>query len=188
MALSHQRIRFCNEYVVDLNATAAAVRAGYSESRAATTAYDLMQHPEVKAEIEDLLDARLARTRLTADRVLRELARLAFFDSRKLFREDGSPIPINELDSDTAAAIIGVDVLEAYEGSGKNRVFVGYVKKYKLADKGQAVTNAMKYLNLLSDRVVVAGDEKNPVRHEVTAVKMTLAEQVAAIQFKKMLE
>lgn len=88
------------------------------------------------------------RLEITTDRVLRERARLAFFDVRKLFNDDGSPKPINELDDDTAAAIAGLEVAEIWEGSGDNRHFVGYLKKYKLTDKSASLTALEKHLGL----------------------------------------
>ena len=65
-----------------------------------------------------------------------------------MFREDGTPIPVHELDANTAAVIAGLDVLEEFEGSGKDRVFVGLVKKYKLADKNAALDKLSKHLGL----------------------------------------
>ena len=85
---------------------------------------------------------------ITADRTLQELGRLAYCDPRKFFNKDGSAIPITELDDDTAMALAGFEVVEQYEGTGENRVFTGYLKKFKIADKGQNVERAMKYLQL----------------------------------------
>lgn len=100
---------------------------------------------------------RVQRVEITADRVLQELARIAFFDPRRLLNADGSPKPINELDDDTAAAVAGLDVLEEYEGSGQDRVFVGYTKKFKIADKNTALTNAMRHLGMLKDKTELSG-------------------------------
>lgn len=55
------------------------------------------------------------RLGITAERVLQERSRLAFFDVRRLFRDDGSPVPVNELDADTAAAIAGLEVAEIWK-------------------------------------------------------------------------
>ena len=85
---------------------------------------------------------------LTEERVSLEVARLAFFDPRKMFTARGDPIPLSELDDDTAAAIAGLDVLESYEGSGEDRVLVGHIKKYKIADKNSALERAAKILGM----------------------------------------
>lgn len=87
---------------------------------------------------------------LTEERISLEVARLAFFDPRKMFNAKGDPIPISELDDDTAAAIAGLDVLEEYEGSGPERRLVGYVKKYKIADKNSALERGAKILGMFN--------------------------------------
>lgn len=85
---------------------------------------------------------------LTAERVMLESARLAFFDPRALFDEQGNPLPVTELDDHTAAAIAGLEVLEQYEGSGDERHLVGHLKKYKIADKNAALERAAKLLGM----------------------------------------
>jgi len=85
---------------------------------------------------------------LTKERVAREIARISFFDPRKMFAADGRPLAITELDDDTAASIIGLDVLEQYEGSGEDRHLVGMIKKYKIADKNSALDKAAKILGM----------------------------------------
>ena len=149
MALNDKQQRFVNEYLKDLNATQAATRAGYS----AKTAYAIGDKLLKKAEIQDALKVAMAkresRTLITQDRVLQELARLAFFDPRKMFHEDGSPKAIHELDDDTAAAVSGLDVVNI----GNSEVGIGQVLKYKVADKGAALTNAMRHLGMFNDKL-----------------------------------
>jgi phage terminase small subunit len=77
MAMTPKHARFCAEYLVDLNATKAAVRAGYSKNGANVTASQIMKRPEVKAEIERLQQERMARVERTQDDVLRELWKIA---------------------------------------------------------------------------------------------------------------
>src|SRR5208283_123655 len=71
---------------------------------------------------------------VTTANVLKELARLAFFDPRNLFKADGSPKHITELDDDTAPSVAGLDVQEIFEGSGQDKHQIGVIKKYKIAD------------------------------------------------------
>ena len=139
---------FVQEYLIDLNATQAAIRAGYSAKTAEQQGYQLLQKPSVQAAIAARQKEREQRTAVTADRVLLEAARLALFDPRKLFNDDGSPKGINELDDDTAAAVAGIEVVEQFEGSGKDRVFVGYLKKYRIADKNQALEKLFRHHGL----------------------------------------
>ena len=139
---------FVQEYLVDLNATQAAIRAGYSAKTAEQQGYQLLQKPSVQAAIAERQKEREQRTAVTADRVLLEAARLALFDPRKLFNDDGSPKGITELDDDTAAAVAGIEVVEQFEGSGKDRVFVGYLKKYRIADKNSALEKLFRHHGL----------------------------------------
>lgn len=144
--LTFQQRVFVTEYLKDRNGTQAAIRAGYSAHTAGSQAERLLRNVAIQSSIEAVVVKAEAKAELTVERTLREVARLAFFDPRKLLNPDGSPKPINELDDDTAAGIAGMDIQEQYEGSGADRVFVGYVKKYKIADKNAALEKAMKHL------------------------------------------
>lgn len=146
--LTFQQRVFVAEYIKDRNGTQAAIRAGYSANSAQEQSSVLLSKPMVKASIEAFVIRAEEKAGLTIERTLREVARLAFFDPRKLLNPDGSPKPINELDDDTAAGLAGMDIQEQFEGSGAERVFVGYVKKYKIADKNSALEKAMKHLGL----------------------------------------
>jgi phage terminase small subunit len=148
---------FVREYLIDLNATQAATRAGYSAHTANEQGARLLANVSVRSAVDSAIAARSVRTGITADRVLLELARIAFFDPRRLLQADGTPIPVNELDEDTAAALAGMDVMEEYEGSGKDRVFIGYTKKIKIADKVSALTLSMRHLGMLKDKVELDG-------------------------------
>lgn len=129
MGLTHRQQRFVDEYLIDLNATQAAIRAGYSEKTAYSMGQRLLKNVEIQAAIQKAMQKRSQRVDITADRVLTELAKLAFFDIRKLLDDEGKPISMQNLDDETAAAIAGLDLVEYYEEG--QRVFAGWVKKYK---------------------------------------------------------
>lgn len=152
MALNDKRRRFVAEYLVDLNGTQAAIRAGYASRRADSQAYRMLHDPDVAAAVAEAQAARAAKVELKAERVLLEVARLALADPRKLFDAAGAPKDIASLDDDTAAAIVGLDVTELFEGRGEARSKIGLVKKYKLANKSSALELACKHLGLLKDR------------------------------------
>jgi phage terminase small subunit len=141
---------FVAEYQKDHNGTQAAIRAGYSPKTAKVQASRLLSKANVKAAIVDLGEQQIAQviheTGVTLERVIREIAKGAFFDVRKLFHPNGQPIPVTELDDDTASALAGLDVLEEHRGTGEEREFVGYVKKYKLADRKGYLDMLMKHL------------------------------------------
>src|SRR5690554_3470514 len=72
--LTDKQKRFCEEYIIDLNRTKAAIRADYSEETADVQGSRLLKNVKVQKEIEKLKKARSKRTQITADRVLKELA------------------------------------------------------------------------------------------------------------------
>ena len=157
--------KFVEEYLIDLNQTQAAIRAGYSTHTARQIAAEMMTSPKIKDAVDKALAIRSKRTGINADRVLLELARIGFFDVRKLFDADGSPKDITELDEDTAAAIAGLEVAEVYEGQGEQRTFVGYLKKYKLADKKGALDSIARHLGMFIERHEHTGRDSGPIEH-----------------------
>lgn len=108
----------------------------------------MLSNAEVASEIAKHCDKRAAKTGLTADRVLSELEKIVFSDSRKLYREDGSLKSPSEWDDDTAGFVAGLKVTEEYEGRGEDRQLVGYTKEVKQWDKLAAIDKAMKHLGL----------------------------------------
>lgn len=152
MKLTPKQERFVQEYLVDLNATAAAKRAGYSDKTACEQAARLLANVKIQTAIQKAKKARQERTEITQDMVIRELAKLGFFDIRKMFDKEGKPLEISQLDDDTAAALVGLDVQDVYEFNGDEKVFIGYVKKYKMADKIRALELLGKHVGAFERR------------------------------------
>jgi phage terminase small subunit len=118
---------------------------------------------KVIARLEELKSELKNRNMITVERVMAEYAKLGFFDPRRLFHDDGRPKDITELDDETAACIAGLDVQEVYEGNGDQREFVGYVKKYKLADKKAALDSIAKCLGMFTDKMEITGKDGGPI-------------------------
>ena len=127
-----------------------------------------LKKPEIDRAIKKAMQKREQRTEITQDRVLKEYARIAFFDPRKLFRADGSPKPIEELDADTAAALAALEVREEFAGTGQDRVFIGYIKKYKLANKLGALDSLARHLGLFDTKEEDSEDET--IKIEITGI------------------
>lgn len=157
--LTRKQHMFVLEYIVDLNASAAYRRAGFRArgNSAEVNAARLLRNAQVAEAIDKAMAERAARTEITQDRVLRELARIAFFDPRRAFNDDGSLKPISEMDDDTAAAIASLDVAEIGGGEG------GVIHKLRLADKLRALELIGKHLGMFRDRLEVSGDAANPL-------------------------
>lgn len=177
VGLTPKQQQFVAEYLIDLNATEAYKRAGYKAKNsnvAGVEAHKLLKNPKIADAVTAGMKAREERTHITADRVLQELARIAFFDPRKLLDASGNPRSLADLDDDTAAAVAGLDLLEEYRGEGKDRVFVGYVKKFKIADKNTALTNAMKHLGILTEKTELTGKDGAPLQATAPVINLTL--------------
>lgn len=150
--MTAKRQRFVEEYLIDLNATRAAIRAGYSIKTARVQGNRMLTNVDIQEAVQARREALKKKTGLTQERVLDEYRKLAFFDVRKMFDEDGEPLGVKELDDDTAACIVGLDVLEERDDEG---ILTGYVKKYKIADKKGALDSAARHLGLFNDKLKV---------------------------------
>ena len=150
--LTDQQRQFARAYTVHRNATQAALDAGYSKATASSQGSRLLSKGAVRALIQQVhveVEAKAAiDLGITVERTLLELRRLAFFDIRRLYAEDGSLIPLHKLDDDTAAALTGIEVQELYGGSGEDRQAIGLVRKWKAASKDKALDMLMKHQNL----------------------------------------
>lgn len=157
MALTAKQQRFVDEYLIDLNATQAAIRAGYSPKTADQQASRLLTNVKVRNYLAQRQGERAERTAITQDMVLRELAKIGFSDIRKIVRwgetmvrmvdgeeecaEDMVPyhglalIDSNEIDDDTAGAI--AEVSQGKEGL-----------KVKLHDKKGALVDIGRHLGM----------------------------------------
>ncbi|EOP85978.1 hypothetical protein IGM_04353 [Bacillus cereus HuB4-4] len=82
MRLTPKQQRFIEEYLVDLNATQAAIRAGYSQKTARKIGQENLTKPDIQTAIEEAMDERSKRAEITQDMVLEELAKIAFSDMK----------------------------------------------------------------------------------------------------------
>jgi phage terminase small subunit len=170
MALPDRHRRFAEEYLVDLNATQAAIRAGYSEKTARAQGSRLLTNVDVLSAIEDGKAKRAAKVEITAERVLREIARVALLDPRKLFDESGNLKSPTELDDDTAAVLSSLEVFEEFAGRGELRESIGTTRKIKLWDKVSALTLLSKHLGLISERHEHSGPGGGPIESRVIVI------------------
>jgi phage terminase small subunit len=168
VALTKKQQRFVDEYLIDLNGRQAAIRAGYTVRRAEVTAAELLKNRKVSAYLQEKLAARERRTHITQDRVLQELARLAFFDIRRLYNDDGTMKKPTELDDETAAGLAGIDVVESSETTmeeGELKVTPLFTRKAKGFDKKGALELCMRHLGMLNDKLQVDATVKGSVSY-----------------------
>jgi len=167
MPLTPKQERFCLEYLIDLNGTQAAIRAGYSKTTAKAIACENLTKLDVQTRVRELIAERSKRTEITVDRVLLEYSRLAFLDIRKAFDERGNLKPIHELDDDTAAAIAGLEVEEQHGGAGEDRERVGTLHKIRLSDKRAALADVAKHLRMFTERYEHSGPDGGPIETSI---------------------
>jgi phage terminase small subunit len=176
VALTPKQQAFVAEYLIDLNATQAAIRAGYSAETANEQGSRLLANVSVKAAVESAMEERASRTQITADRVLTELAKLGFSDIRRAVKwhsqvnvaavdsdadmealaSEGAIrfavanqvelISSGDIDDDTAAAI--AEVSQSSTGA----------LKIKFHDKKGALVDIGRHLGMFNDKLQLSGD------------------------------
>lgn len=161
--------KFVQEYLVDGNGTAAAIRAGYAPKTAAWTACKLLKDKKIKAAIALGQRQLAAKIQITAERVIEELAAIGFADLGQLYK-DGNLLPISELPEQIRRALAAVKV--GQEG----------VVEYRLWDKVAALEKLGKHLGLFGQKVdvKVTGEVEFGDREQIVAdLTAVLAQQIA---------
>lgn len=163
--LTPKQEAFVKEYLIDLNGTAAAKRAGYtgSDNVLANTAHNLLRNPKVAAVIQEAMDKRSERTEITADVVLKELLLIARADLSQAYADNGKLLPIKQIPEDVRRAIAGIKVFEEFEGMGKDRIQIGEVREVKFWDKPKALELLGRHLKLFTDKIEHGGKEGGPI-------------------------
>jgi phage terminase small subunit len=157
------RARFVDEFMIDRNATEAAIRAGYSKASAGSIGSRLLKDVKILTEINKRSAEQTQRLQITADRIMQEYERLALLDPLDLFRPDGSMKNLAEMPEDARRAIVGIEIRELKDGAamldegGGVRALETTLKKIKLADKKGALDSLAKILGMMKDRVEHSG-------------------------------
>lgn len=146
MALTKKQRLFVDEYLIDLNATQAAIRAGYSTRRATEIGYQLLQRPEVAQAIQAAMAERSKRTEVEADYVIRRLREIDEMDVLDILEDDGSFRSIRDWPRAWRQFLSGIEIAELFEGRGDDRRIAGVLRKVKWPDK-------LRNLELLSRHV-----------------------------------
>ncbi len=144
--LTAKRARFVEEYLVDLNAAAAARRAGYTTKRSEVIGYYLLTNADIQSAISTAQKARSARTGVTQDRVVQELARIAFADPRRVMTwgPDGVTLHDSRELTDAEAALVAEVSQTVTEAGGSI--------KLKLNDKLAALDKLARHVGLYQER------------------------------------
>ena len=159
--LTDKQQRFCDEYLIDLNATQAAIRAGYKRSEYTdTNANKILENTRVAEEIEKRMAERSRRTGINQDRVILELARIAFVNPQNVIDPDDASVRVDATEDDLACIqSVKVKTMDSEKGSSTER-------EVRLADKMRALELLGKHLGMFKDNikldvtpVVIGGDD-----------------------------
>jgi phage terminase small subunit len=159
--------KFAREYSRHGRKERAVVAAGFEaknwlddgSTSAAVRANSLLKNTKILERIQYLQEARSRNADITEMRVIQELKRIAFFDSRKLRGDDGELKDPKDWDAETGAAISGMEIEKLFQpGEDGRKAHVGYTVKVKTHDKLKAIENLMRYFGM-----VEPASESNPV-------------------------
>lgn len=154
-SLTAKQVRFCEEYLIDLNATQAAIRAGYSSESAGSIGSENLTKPEIRARIDAAMAERSKRTGINADRVLRELGRIAFVNAKDVLNLSTAEVRADASEDDLAV-IAGVKVKyvphKDFDDEGNPIVEEAIEREVRLADKLKALELCGKHLGMFTDK------------------------------------
>jgi phage terminase small subunit len=122
MGLTPRQLRFVDEYLVDLNGSQAAIRAGYSRKTAHAAASRLRRNARVSAALASRKWERTQRTTISRERGIEQLARIAFADIRDLYDPQGQLLPIPSLPDSIATAVASLRAVERRSAKGQVRL------------------------------------------------------------------
>lgn len=171
--LTDMQVAFVEHYLLTLSAKKSAIAAGYAVDNADTQGYQLLQNPSVSRELRRRMARRAKKLDLTAENVLREIARVAFSDVRSVVEFKGDTVSMKDSDalhSDAAACIQSISATSktrSFKGESETTVDV----KVKLHDKMKALDLAGKHLGLF-----LSGEGDDPFK------KMTIEQLLALVK------
>jgi len=167
--LTAKQKMFCKEYIIDLNASQACLRAGYKTKKPHIMGAQNLSKPIIKNEIQRLMKGRVEKLDLTADMVLKELMKLGFGNTQNLYDENGRLLLIHELPRDVAATITEVTA-DPING-----------RKYKVASKLESLKLLGQYFKLFADRPAIDENSVNSLSLEqIQAIGTMFANSVEA--------
>lgn len=182
--LTPKQERFVEEYLVDLNATQAAIRAGYAERTARAIGSENLTKPAIADAIQVLRVRLSKKLEITQGRVLQELARIAFADVRNLFVWDAEKacyVPSTDLTDDEAAAIseIQAETVRYTREDGETETKIKL--KLKTYDKKGALDSIAKHLGMFIEKHEVTGPNGGPIEiQELTDAELVSRARIQA--------
>lgn len=175
--ISPKQDQFCQEYIIDNNATKAAERAEYSKKTAYSMGSRLLKNVEIQARIAELRAKREKRTNVTQDRVVKELALLGFSDLKNYIDIDPNTGAIRakgfeQMPEQESRALQSIKEDRVIKEDAKGEQVTIYDKvSFKMHDKIRALEILAKHLGMLVERHEVTGEDGGPIMIEYVLVK-----------------
>jgi phage terminase small subunit len=168
-SLTPMQSLFVQEYLIDLNATQAAIRAGYSEKTANEQGSRLLANVSIASAVKDAINNRSKVTGITSEKVLKRLDDIGDIDISEAYDDKGHLLPIHEMPIHIRKSIASIKVFDEYEGFGKDRIKIGEVREVKFYDKVRANELIGKHLKMFTEKVELTGkDGASPVQVIIT--------------------
>lgn len=158
--LTPKQAIFAAEYMVDFNATRAAVAAGFAAASAHVTGARLLRNAKVSAAISARQQRIEEKLEITVERTARKLAEIGYGDIREMLDEDGNLLPLHRMSETACALIAGLDV-ETSDGPGRVKTVT---QKVKIADRLRALELLGRYQKMFTDRLEGAVNGETEVR------------------------
>jgi phage terminase small subunit len=174
---------FVLEYLVDLNATQAAIRAGYAKKTATAIGYENLIKPHIASAIQIAKSKRSERTKIDADYVLKHNAAMLEADIADILDDDGSYLPVKQWPKIWRQMLAGMDIQKLFDRHGSKGKRIGEVIKIKFIDRLKALEMLGKHTDVQAYKekvdVNLGGQPDNPL------VVLAKAVQGAALPVKK---
>lgn len=146
--MSGKMLRFIDEYLVDLNATQAAIRAGYSPNSACSIGIENLSKPSIKDVITKRQKELQIKTQMNQEWVLKRYKLLLDYSIEDFFNNDGSMKKLSEIPKEKLYAIGDFKCSKSSIGDEKNKITVNKIKDIKLPDKKGVLDSISKILGL----------------------------------------
>jgi len=179
MALTDKQEMFCREYLIDLNATQAAIRAGYSGNTARKIGSENLTKPDIAQRIIDLKSSRNERVEINADYVLRRLVEIDEMDVLDILRDDGGLKMVHEWPKIWRTTLSGLDILTTVTNFDETTM-ENILKKIKWPDKVKNLELLGKHISVMAFKEQAAHEHTGKNGGPIEVAALTKDEYKAA--------
>lgn len=173
MSINAKQQRFVDEYIIDFNATRAAIDANYSKKTAYSIGQRLLKNVEIQKAIAEAKKERTKRLGIDADYVLRRLIEIDQMDVLDIMDDDFNIKPVSKWPLTWRQFISSFENLEQFEGAGEDRTQFGWLKKIKFPDKVKNLELLGKHISVgaFKEKLELGNDPENPITDTKSSAK-----------------